>query len=181
LHFYAPGIKYEKMVLCDAIMCNIYTIVYKSKLFPEWNVENLGARLRAIRIRLDLTQGEIARKIGSSATAIGQYEKNEKVPGGKVLAGLARLGVNINWLLTGEARPVDGKLLETIIATVEGQLMQDLRVLSPETKAELLVFLYEYFEEDAAGLQRGELEGDIAEKTLRLIKFRDGGRDSGTE
>lgn len=140
-------------------------------------MENLGSRLRTIRIRLDITQGEMAQKIGSSATAIGQYEKSEKVPGGKILAGLARLGINIHWLMTGEVCPVDRKLMETIIATVEGQLMRDLLELSPEKKAELFVFLYEYFvKEGAAGLSGGDIKGDIAETTLRLIKFRDGGK-----
>lgn len=110
-------------------------------------VENLGARLRAIRFRLDISQGELAMKISSSATAIGQYEKSEKVPGGKVLAGYVSLGFNGHWILTGEG-PMEtvGELqddfLAEIIAEVEKALVARSQSLPPARKARLISYIY---------------------------------------
>jgi transcriptional regulator with XRE-family HTH domain len=59
-------------------------------------------RLIKIRRSLDLTQGEIADKIGKSKAAWQSYEQDKKIPGGDVFRKLYDLGVNINWLLSGD-------------------------------------------------------------------------------
>lgn len=93
-------------------------------------MDTLGSRLKEIRGIFNLTQGQFAEKAGSSAAAFGQYEKGEKIPGGKVLAGLAQAGVNINWLLIGEgpmlisALTLDFDLLEDIVAGMERAFLE---------------------------------------------------------
>jgi transcriptional regulator with XRE-family HTH domain len=59
-------------------------------------------RLRAWRDALGLTQGQLADRLGVHIGVLKKYEQGVNVPGGEALAALARTGVNVNWLLTGE-------------------------------------------------------------------------------
>lgn len=63
---------------------------------------DLAGRIRSARRILGLSQTSIAKAAGSSLPAWQGYESGKNIPGGNVLAGLARLGININWLLLGE-------------------------------------------------------------------------------
>lgn len=58
-------------------------------------------RLKAARAALGLTQIQMAEQSGVSARGYQGYEDGRSVPGGEVVAGMVRLGVNANWLLTG--------------------------------------------------------------------------------
>lgn len=62
----------------------------------------IGARLRNERQRLELTQEEVARRVGlKSKSAIKNYEKGQ-IPGPQILSRLATLfGRSIDWLLSG--------------------------------------------------------------------------------
>lgn len=60
----------------------------------------LSDRLKQARESLGLTQKDIAKACSVSIQMWQAYEAGKSVPGGKVLEGIARLGVNINWLLT---------------------------------------------------------------------------------
>lgn len=60
-------------------------------------------RLKYAREFLGMTQKEVAARCSVSVQMWQAYESGKSVPGGKVLEGLARLGINVNWLLTGEA------------------------------------------------------------------------------
>lgn len=62
----------------------------------------LHDRLKIARDVLGLSQSAIAKAAGSSLPAWQGYESGKNIPGGKVFEGLARLGINVNWLLTGE-------------------------------------------------------------------------------
>lgn len=62
----------------------------------------IGTRLAQVRRHLGLTQDELAKEIGTSKRGIQDNEANKAIPGGKALCGLLGLGVNVNWLLTGE-------------------------------------------------------------------------------
>lgn len=74
----------------------------------NWAVDNLdrpgiAARFKAARERLGLSQKALAVAVGVSWRAIQENEgKNDRVPGGKILSGLMALGINTQWLLTGE-------------------------------------------------------------------------------
>lgn len=61
----------------------------------------LSERLKIARDSLGHTQNEIASKVSVSVQMWRAYESGKSVPGGNVLEALARLGFNVNWLLTG--------------------------------------------------------------------------------
>ncbi len=63
--------------------------------------KTIGRRLREIR-GFDMTQEEFARKLGISQSQLSKYERGLIAPGPDVLVRLReRIGVDINWLLTG--------------------------------------------------------------------------------
>lgn len=65
-------------------------------------VHTLGARLKEVRVALECTQSGIAEKVGSKLRSWQDYENDKRSPGSLVMEGLARLGVNTNYLLTGD-------------------------------------------------------------------------------
>ena len=82
----------------------------------------LSIRLKEARARLGLSQKEIAEQSGVSARGYQGYEDGRSVPGGDAIAGLIRLGINANWLLTGE-----GEMFST------PQMQERLQVARAET------------------------------------------------
>lgn len=65
-------------------------------------MSSLPERLCAARSLLKLKQSEFAEQIGVSERAYQGYEAGRSVPGGNAIEGIARAGINVNWLLTGE-------------------------------------------------------------------------------
>jgi len=59
-------------------------------------------RIKIVRESLGKNQKEMAISLEASLSAIQSYESGRQLPGGKVLDTLARMGFNVNWLLTGE-------------------------------------------------------------------------------
>lgn len=62
----------------------------------------LPQRLKDARAALGLTQKEMAGNLIVSDRAYQGYEDGRSIPGGGVISGYVRLGINANWLLTGE-------------------------------------------------------------------------------
>jgi transcriptional regulator with XRE-family HTH domain len=60
------------------------------------------ARLKIVRDSLGMTQKDVAKSLGISPRTWQDYEGGINLPGGKVLEQLARMGFNVNWILTGE-------------------------------------------------------------------------------
>ncbi len=63
---------------------------------------SLAERLKQIRESFKKTQKEIAGDVSVSVQMWQAYEAGKSVPGGNVLEALARMGFNVNWILTGE-------------------------------------------------------------------------------
>lgn len=71
----------------------------------------IGRRLKLSRVSAGLSLRELSDKIGNlvSAQAIGKYERNEMMPGSKVLIALAQaLGVSVNYLVSEGLIDLDG-------------------------------------------------------------------------
>lgn len=66
----------------------------------------VAERLKEARGALGLTQAEAVSKFGIPLGSLRKYEQGPSEPGSQALAGLAKAGINVNWLLTG-----DGKML----------------------------------------------------------------------
>ena len=75
--------------------------------------ESRGARLKAVRARLDLSQVAMAEKVGVTHRAWANYERDVRSPKLSVYDALIRLGVSEQWLQTGvgEMMIEDRKLL----------------------------------------------------------------------
>lgn len=60
-----------------------------------------GERLRSERIRLGLKQQEMADEIGVRREMWSKYERGVASPGGDVIEAMARLKVDLTYVLTG--------------------------------------------------------------------------------
>lgn len=70
---------------------------------PEVIKTPLGQRLRDIRARFgDPERVDFASRLGISMGSLANYERGDRVPDSDVLAGYARIGVNLNWLVSGD-------------------------------------------------------------------------------
>lgn len=147
-------------------------------------------RLRAAREALGLTQTELVARSGIPIDTYKKYEGGSRQPGGDAVAGIVRAGINANWLLTGEgpmlikdlpasagmraedsarasyaAAPasagIDTARLQLAIATVEEALAEAGRVMAPDRKAELVLAVYELYQEPA----------NTRERVLKLVKL----------
>jgi len=71
--------------------------------------QKIGARLRARRRQLGLSQSELASKLGVSFQQVQKYERGaNRVAASTLAAAAAALGVSIGWLAAEEA-PQDGE------------------------------------------------------------------------
>ncbi len=67
-------------------------------------LRSFGQRLRALRLGLELSQAELARRIGRHQTAIGPYERDEYMPSRDVVEKLAgALGTSPEYLQFGRS------------------------------------------------------------------------------
>lgn len=62
----------------------------------------IGSRLKEARKFLNYSQEAMAEAANSGFSSWQSYEKNRNTPGVKVLANLADMGFNINYILTGK-------------------------------------------------------------------------------
>jgi len=62
-------------------------------------------RLKEERLRLGLTQDELAAQVGVSKRSYCAYESGDTSPSAKLLAALVGMGCDVAYLLTGERLP----------------------------------------------------------------------------
>lgn len=74
-----------------------------------------SVRLKSERIRLGLTQAEIASKCGVSREMWGKYERGVALAGSEVLFSLSAIGVDIGYLFSGERSSSDLTQQEQIL------------------------------------------------------------------
>ncbi|MDY3123669.1 MAG: helix-turn-helix transcriptional regulator [[Actinobacillus] rossii] len=88
-----------------------------------------SVRLKNERIRLGLTQAEIASKCGISREMWGKYERGVALAGSEVLFSLASLGVDISYLFSGvQSTP------ESTLTQKEQTLLEDYRESNEQGK-----------------------------------------------
>lgn len=72
-----------------------------------FNMQEIGARIACLRREADLTQAELAEKLGISYQAVSSWERGASMPDISKLVDLARtLSVTVDTLLSGEKAPV---------------------------------------------------------------------------
>ena len=63
----------------------------------------MNERLKALRNKLNLTQEEFGKKIGSARNTIANYEMGNRTPSNAIITSICReFGVNEVWLRTGD-------------------------------------------------------------------------------
>ncbi|RBP73462.1 helix-turn-helix protein [Shewanella putrefaciens] len=65
---------------------------------------DFGTRLRDERIKLGLSQTEFGGHGGVRKNTQSKYETNERAPDAHYLAKVAKIGVDVQYVLTGEPR-----------------------------------------------------------------------------
>lgn len=95
---------------------------------------NIGGRIIQLRKQLDLSQEELAKKVGVSRTIIGNYERNANTPSIEVLIKIAKVfNVSVDYLIgEGEFSSFDKDLIKRI---------EDVEKLDPETKKHLFFLI----------------------------------------
>lgn len=74
-----------------------------------------GERILSLRKRLKWSQDQLAKKVGTSASIIGRYERNEIKPSIDTAKSIAdSLGVTIDFLIGGDDIIMDKELLKKI-------------------------------------------------------------------
>lgn len=114
-----------------------------SDLFSEYHVHNMdspGQRIKRRRIELGFQQGELARMVGMSQSALSEVESGEsKLPSADKLIKLSKvLMVTQEWIVTG----VDGDL--EVLSKEEEKAFAKLRKLTPDQRAAFLAMLDSY-------------------------------------
>ena len=104
----------------------------------------LGARIAALRKERQLSQAELADRLGISPSAVGMYEQGRREPCGALLVSMAKeFGVTTDFLLTGSPDIIDQErilcLLRNRLEGVEGLLKA--RDKPPFSRQELVVLL----------------------------------------
>lgn len=102
----------------------------------------LGARIATLRRAAGWSQGELARRLRVSPSAVGMYEQGRREPSAALLVELSRLfGVTVDYLLTGEpAREEQEKVLQAAeLALCEAETRLEHRTKRPLSREELAV------------------------------------------
>lgn len=73
----------------------------------------ISDRIRIVRKRLDMEQAEMATHLGIPLSTYSKYERGERAPG-NALDKFNKVGINANWLLTGE-----GEIMQPNIKTAD--------------------------------------------------------------
>lgn len=102
----------------------------------------LGARIAALRRGSNLSQGELARRLQVSPSAIGMYEQGRREPSAEILVALARtFGVTVDYLLTGHPSPQEQDAVTSAMETAleHTQIQLDKRTKRPLSREEVAV------------------------------------------
>lgn len=95
-------------------------------------MEKLGDRIAQLRTLHGLSQSEVARRMGTSQSAVSQIEAGERNPSFETLRSLAdALSVSVSRLVGAEGAD---------LTVEEQQHFRELRSLTPESQAELRNF-----------------------------------------
>lgn len=102
----------------------------------------LGPRIAALRRSKNISQGELAKRLQVSPSAVGMYEQGRREPSAELLVRLARvLEVSVDYLLTGHPLPGEREWLEEMTgkAVSEAEVHTKGRSKAPLSREELAV------------------------------------------
>lgn len=134
----------------------------------------LGPRLREERKRLGLSQQAAADAAGVRREMWAKYEGGAE-PGAKALSGMARCGIDIRYLLTGDheesrtppapAQAIDADLFFRIAEKLDSIASTARKRFPERTKMEKVLLIYNYLVDEG----NDQADDGRIERTLRLV------------
>ena len=108
--------------------------------------KRLGERIREERLRLHLTQAQLAEDVDISDTYMGAIERGERSLTLDTLVRLVnRLGVTVDYLLADSVADADSNVLDQFKQIVDGQPME-----RKQLALQVLRTIFAYFEKEEA-------------------------------
>ena len=69
----------------------------------EINMNNIGTRIRTVRIESGISQEQLSRYLGISAATLSRYESMQHIPKLSILINIAKVfNVSLDYLITGK-------------------------------------------------------------------------------
>ena len=100
--------------------------------------KEVGLRLKKLREILDLSQGKLARILGVSQSAVSKWEAGERdIPTAVLLKLKQQLGVNLDWLLSGEGEMFSPPKSE---GNITPEIVEFFKQFPPETQRKFVEF-----------------------------------------
>ena len=95
---------------------------------------DIGNKIIQLRKQHNLSQSELAKKIGASRTIVGNYERNSNAPSIEILLKIAKVfNVSVDYLIgEGKLSAYDKEVLKRI---------EDIEQLDPETRKNLFFLI----------------------------------------
>ncbi len=129
----------------------------------------ISGRLKAARAALGLSQTEAASGAGVPVGTLRKYEQGPSLPGAEAIAGFVRLGINANWLLTGDGpmllaelapKPAPVKInIEALAASLDAMRKLAKPGESPEALSRKAAQFYQYMLDQGLITPEGQGEG----------------------
>jgi len=94
--------------------------------------DGFGLRLRDERVRLSLTQDQLAEKLGVRQQTIYKYEKNITSPDIGVLYALLDLGFDVSYLILGHRQTEKIRDIPVEVLTTISKMIKDLEDKFPK-------------------------------------------------
>lgn len=94
--------------------------------------DGFGLRLRDERVRLSLTQDQLAEKLNVRQQTIYKYEKNITSPDVEVLYALLDLGFDISYLILGHKKTEKFRDIPVEVLTTISKMIKDLEHKFPK-------------------------------------------------
>lgn len=119
----------------------------------------VGDRMRAFRMSLRLSQEAFADALGGTKRGVQQNEGGKSAPNSKILLGMAEMGLNVNWLLTGRGpmllvdldqvvseavAPLEGERLGAVIEAVDRVAKERHLILPSNKRGKLVAWVYQH-------------------------------------
>ena len=131
-------------------------------------------RIRLLREKEGLSQKAFAEKCGNvPSTTISKYEQGLIKPSAEILSKMGYIGININWLLTGEGEMMRGK------GEVESVTTEAVEALGEDRMLEKIVLMLAAMSEEERRevfehVQKAKRLSDLEQKVKALEAERAG-------
>jgi transcriptional regulator with XRE-family HTH domain len=144
--------------LDEVLRCGVWLIMVSKKI-PVKRCDmylNIGDRLRGERERLGFTQPAFGSIGGVQKLAQLKYEKGERFPGADYLAAIAKVGADVQYIVTGER-------CSGALSADENELIDRFRAAPLAVRASALAGLAAGAEPQSKGARKQVFHGSVGQ------------------